>query len=117
MELKLNAKDLIKVIQTCRKSGVRVFECGSTKIVFSKETQFTKTEPSQPSRDQVFETEDLSKKMDEVAFEGSVKEQIENAEDVVENLLLEDPEKFEDMLAAGEFDEQSEQFEQTEEAI
>jgi len=98
----MDAKEISRIVKACRKYGVRRIKIGDLELEFLTEDQLAELpEPRQTSRDH---RAPLSK-VEAISEEGKDSDAQNMRDDEAQNLLIEDPERYEDMVANGEFEE------------
>lgn len=88
------SKEIVQIIKACGENGVKKFKQGDLEIIFGQEESAVQKDPTpvwHPSLLKPIEVDPL--------FE---KEQIERTrEEEMENLMISDPELYEELLAEG----------------
>lgn len=99
--MNLTAKDISEIIKNCKDSGVSeiTFGKGTFRIVFASKPIEQNSPPQQPSSGEKSEFKDKN----EVVFsDHPVKPEMEHEQTLVDELMISDPEKFEELVASGE---------------
>lgn len=112
--MELKSKEICEIIKAAEKANVNFLEYGSLKLDFGPKRNETQT--SQPSNaSQVNQA--TPEKIESIREQSNVELQIRQAEDNIEELMLTDPERYEDMLANGELEDVKLQPEPSEKAV
>ena len=107
------AKDIVKIIIACRKSRVSTLTLGELRLEFQKVDQLTETDDlSKTSR----ETKQLSLfkptyegDLDKISEESSIQSQGALNDEEMALLMIEDPTRYEDLLAQGALEDEKAQ--------
>lgn len=100
-ELKLDPKDVLKLIKACRVNGVSKFEGFGLSLVLGEETT------SHPLAPTVRRIKAAEKKALDISTEALVRENGTHVEEQLDMLLLEDPGEYERLLREGELEDAS----------
>ena len=110
-----DAKSICSIIKECCRSGVTKFKLGDLELEFGDVNQRTQIPLVSHTRPGKFREADPTK-IQNIDEHGQYQDEILSREEEAELMLLEDPERFEEMLAQGEFEDVNES-EQTEKAL
>lgn len=102
MEVKdFTAKDICAIIKQCGESGVSNLQIGTFSVVFEREASAELNPPEQAS--QVFPAVPLEQ-IEDIQELGNLKDRVEDANLEIDNLLITNPEEYEEALARGDFE-------------
>ncbi len=97
----LDAKGICKIIEQCRVSGVQSFSMGEMQISFDSGFVY-RPEPQSGVVDLTkFQTIDK-----EIEEQGQEQISAKLGQDYLDTLLLEDPERYEELVSNGEFEQE-----------
>ena len=86
---------ICRIIEVCGKSGVREFNLGKMKLLFGNVVQAPTLEP-------IFIPEAIERAVESQARESLEKEEIRSKSDELEQMVIEDPARFEELLKSGD---------------
>lgn len=98
-KLQLETKDILKIIKACRTCGVDEFSFGELKFSFSsKKVLAISTELPKP----IEVPKIVEERQMELGLEMNKRDELEDAEEEMAELLINNPEKYEELMAKGE---------------
>lgn len=110
MELELDAKGICKIIEQCKLSGVARLQAGDLIVDFDPNHTFNSIHTEYTPNGILDLTEPLPPgNVQEIAAQGKEDLVEMQRQEYLDQLILEDPEKYEEMMANGEIDDESRQ--------
>lgn len=112
--MELKAKEICDIIKVASKAGVLKLDLAGIKLEFGKNRNDVPPPPPSNASQVVPATPE---QIESISDEANVDAQLSQAEDDLAELLLTDPEKYEELLADGELEDGEQQSEPAEEEV
>jgi len=90
-----DAAEICRIIEMCGKSGVREFRAGKLEILFGKIVQVPDQEP-------IYVPEAVERAIESQARESLENDEILSKKAELEQMVIEDPSRFEELLKSGD---------------
>lgn len=103
----LNAQEICKLIKACKGSGVTKLKFGDLEITFGEATEIAR--PKVPlTQETPTVSEEQLLKAQIIEAEAVKQDELTEAKDSLENMLIEDPEHYEELIVRGELEDAGE---------